>query len=188
MPSVHVPMVGGEAEALVVVRNAEAPRVGQVMFHDLLVLEGKLVEVHDEVLGVDVNIAVALHEAEAEVNAEAHREMIATEDGDLLLDVLLFGVDPEVQVIRELELVPIEVHVADLVAEVVVVQALEVLHVESQLQPQVKVCLRQVPMPEPECLVWHAAAWSIEPRRGRWLAAGSGGCRPAALKASSQSS
>ena len=95
--------------------------------------------------------------------------MLVTEDGDNLLDVRLLDVDPEVRVIREVELDPEEVHVGDLVAEVVVVQALDVLQVESQLQPQVKVCLRQVPMPEPECLVWHAAAWSIEPRRGDGL-------------------
>ena len=56
MPSVLVPKVRSEAEALVVVRNAEAPRVGQVMLHDQLVLEGELVGVHDEVLGVDVTL------------------------------------------------------------------------------------------------------------------------------------
>ena len=97
----------------------------------LLVLEASLADVHEEVLGVEINLAVALHEAEAEVNPEVHQVVVAAEDGDLLVDVLLIGVDPEVQVIRELELVPIEVHVADLVAEVVVVPALGVHQVEG---------------------------------------------------------
>ena len=127
-----VPKVRCEAEALVVVRNAGAPRIGQVVLHDQLVLEGELVVVHDEVLGVDVSLLMRFHGAEADVGAEVHRDVLVIEDGENLLNVRLLDVDPAVRVIRVVDLDSEEVHVGDLVAEVVVVPALGVHQVEGR--------------------------------------------------------